>query len=337
MTLSDWLSDTIESIQQDGVRGSMDALYELYLGIWRRIGQLYNYGEPIYERDWDVLIVLDACRSDLMAAVASGYEFTSATSTHSVASTSAEWMAKNFEPEEYRQAVERTAYVTGNPFTDEICFSHQCPDCGVARKRVSGTDCDGCESGAAPTRVPDHDFQILDEVWQYGWDDDLGTIPPDPITDRAISTWRNESPDQMIVHYMQPHHPFVGSEIQTSLSPEGFGEMGRESVWNLLRRGEVSKEAVWRDYVKNLEYVLDDVSRLLNNIDADRVVLTADHGNAMGELGLYGHYRDVPLGAMKRVPWCETSASNIQDYSPETTERENDDDVKERLKDLGYM
>jgi hypothetical protein len=337
MTFADWLSDTAEKVRRDGVKGCRDALYELYLGAWRRFGQLYNYGDPIYQDDWDILIILDACRADLMKEVASEYQFVSADAKNSIASTSAEWMQKNFQAEVYADAVAETAYITGNPFTDEVCFDHLCPTCGHDRERVPSAACDECGSTDSPERVPDHGFALLEEVWQYDWDDDLGTIPPGPLTDRAIEVWRDEIADRMIVHYMQPHHPFIGSDIHTSLSPEGFGEMGRESVWNLLRRGEVSKQDVWHDYANNLEYVLKDVSRLLRNVNADCVVLTADHGNAMGEYGLYGHYQDVPLKAMKRVPWCETSATNIKKYEPETAEETNVGDVEKRLRDLGYM
>jgi len=50
---------------------------------------------------------------------------------------------------------------------------------------------------------------VLDEVWTYAWDNELNTIPARPITDRAISTWRQEDVNKMIVHYMQPHVPFI--------------------------------------------------------------------------------------------------------------------------------
>lgn len=339
MTFEEWLSETQATVREDGLHGLKDALYQLYLGMWRRIGRVYNYGIPIYEREWDVLIVLDACRADLMASVADKCKFASCETVDSVASTSAEWMEKNFNPRKYHDELRKTAYVTGNPFTDEVFFRHECPDCGTVRGRVPGERCSDCGSNRNPERIADHEFYSLEEVWQHAWDDGLGTIPPTPLTDRAIMTWRNESPERMIVHYMQPHHPFVDSSIQTSLSPDGFGEMGRESVWNLLREGAVDRDRVWKDYQANLEYVLEDVSRLLENIDAAQVVITADHGNSVGEWGLYGHYRNVPHAGMKHVPWCETSAENVRkDKLERPSERETDSqDVQSRLEDLGYL
>lgn len=338
MTFVEWLFDTTKNVRNDGTAGLKESLYQLYLGVWRRLGRIYNYGTPIYERDWNVLIVLDACRYDLMAEVTSEYDFVSTETTSSVASTSAEWLEKNFKSTEHRTDVRGTAYITGNPFTDEVFFRQECPECGATRKRTPGKDCKACGTSQEPTRVPDHEFQILDEVWQYGWDEELGTIPPTSITNRAIATWRNESVNQMVVHYMQPHHPFIDSDIQTSLSPKGFGEMGRESVWDLLRAGKVDRDRVWEDYRTNLEYALNDVSRLLENIDADQVVITADHGNSVGEWGLYGHYRNVPLPEMKRVPWCVTRAENIHnDEIKEPVQPEDNCHVEKRLEDLGYL
>lgn len=338
MTFVEWVTQTVQNIRRKPWQGTKESLYQLYLGLWRRVGQLYNFGTPIYGEEWDILVVLDACRADLMSEVAAEYEFLDGRATNSVASTSSEWMYKNFDTKLYLESIRETAYITGNPFTDEVFFRHQCPACGAGRSRVAGEQCTDCGNDQTPERVADHEFPILEEIWRYAWDDALGTIPPEPLTDRAIDVWRDASPSRMIVHYMQPHHPFVGGDIDTHLDPEGFGEMGRESVWDLLRNDEVEGDDVWRDYVSNLQFVLDDVARLLKNVDADRVVITADHGNAMGEWFLYGHYNNVPLSAMKRVPWCVTTAENQECSDPDPIDRAIEtEDVEERLSDLGYL
>lgn len=338
MTFTEWVRDTHDRISEDGFAGVRESAYQLYLGTWRRAGRFYNYGLPVYERNWDLLVVLDACRADLLAEVVNEYDFLNDESVFAAASTSAEWMEKCFLPEPYHNEVHRTSYVSGNPFTDEVFFEHRCPDCGAERSRKPGEACAECGVGADPERVPTHEFASLEEVWQTGWDDNLGTIPASTITNHTIEACRNGSGDRVIAHYMQPHHPFVGSDIETSLHPSGFGEMGRESVWDQLRAGHVDRDQVWRDYRENLRYVLDEVERLLRNVDAERVVITADHGNAVGELGLYGHYRDVPLPSMKRVPWCVTEAENTEGYQPdiEQSDRSIDADVEQRLKELGY-
>jgi hypothetical protein len=43
--------------------------------------------------------------------------------------------------------------------------------------------------------VVDHSkFKLVDEVWKYAWNNEVGTIQPDPITDRAIDVSRNQRP-----------------------------------------------------------------------------------------------------------------------------------------------
>ncbi|PSP48877.1 hypothetical protein BRC67_12005, partial [Halobacteriales archaeon QH_3_68_24] len=42
-------------------------------------------------------------------------------------------------------------------------------------------------------------------------------------------------------------------------------------------------------YLDNLRIVLDEVAVLLENIDADTVAITTDHGEAFGERNFYRH------------------------------------------------
>jgi hypothetical protein len=130
----------------------------------------------------------------------------------------------------------------------------------------------------------------------------------------------------MIVHYMQPHYPMV---------PEPF-EVD-EKVWNLLRDGEIGHDEVWRRYRDNLRYVLDELPKLLRNVEAENVVITADHGNLVGELGLYGHFGRVPHPNLRKVPWASTTATDTSTYTPDLEPECSAGDVKERLQDLGYL
>jgi len=304
MTLADWIEETSERFREQPPReAAADSAYRFYVGALRRLSAVYDLGVNVMDREWDVLLVLDACRSDLTRAVADEYEFVSTESVWSVGSSSPEWMWKTFD-ETYADALAGTAYVTGNPFSTE--------------------------------QVDASFLSHLEEVWQYGWDDDLGTIPPRPLTDAAIRHYRQRSPDRMIVHYMQPHYPFIDNPLAGGMDLSNFGDAGTETAWDRLRKGEVTYEAVWDGYEENLRTVLDDVNLLLESIDAERVVITADHGNSMGEKGLYGHAIGVPVAEQRAVPWCVTSANDTSGYTPETPEREVGADVESRLEDLGY-
>jgi hypothetical protein len=259
----------------------------------------------IYDEHWELLVVLDACRADLWAQVSPEHDrFGPAQTRTSVGATSTEWLAGTFD-DLPADVLANTAYVTGNPYTDEYLDA---------------------------TR-----FARLDEVWRYAWDDDLGTVPARPLTDRAIAAGREGSHDRLIVHYMQPHFPCVPHpESGDGIALDRFGEEPI-SIWEELRFGQRDVEDVWELYRENLRYVLDEVALLFENVDAETAVVTADHGNAVGEYGLYGHVAGVSLPCLREVPWYVTTASDDGTHDPAEYETERaSGDVTDRLKALGY-
>ena len=91
---------------------------------------------------------------------------------------------------EYYKELSRTAYITGNPYSDSKC-----------------TECD---------------FGLLNEVWRYAWNDELGTVPADSITDRAVAVGREGEFDQLIIQYMQPHFPSIPEPTAEGINSEAF-------------------------------------------------------------------------------------------------------------------
>ncbi|GCF13188.1 hypothetical protein Harman_11230 [Haloarcula mannanilytica] len=260
----------------------MSRLETAYLRALQAVGRRLDYGTNVFDREWDVLVVLDACRADALEAVVPAFDFLNGVdSLRSVGSSSSEWLENTFlgHPE-----TARTVMVTGNTWTDRYL------------------DADA--------------FAALDEVWKYAWDDDLGTVPAAAITDRAIAHARERDPERLVAHYMQPHHPFVPDPVA---GDDGLARTGSHSntgnPWVLLRRGEVSVERVRRAYRANLRHVLSEVATLLENVDG-RVAITADHGNLFGEWGLYGHPMETPVPALLAVPWAETWGTDRETRSP---------------------
>jgi arylsulfatase A-like enzyme len=158
------------------------------------------------------------------------------------------------------------------------------------------------------------------------------------MTDRAIEVGRDHDPERMVVHYLQPHHPFIPDpELDPGQSIENFNEEAWDDIWDRLRHGEVSKERVWNAYRENLRYVLADVELLLENVDAETVVITSDHGNAFGEWGIYGHPNGSLHPAVKHVPWAVTNAADTGEYDPDVERESSEASVEERLDGLGYL
>ncbi|WP_339104662.1 hypothetical protein [Haloterrigena salinisoli] len=335
----------------------------------------------VWDREWDVCCVLDGCRLDLMReAAAAGHETLpgpdGVDSLWSVGSQSAEWMDRTFAPA-HRAEMDRTAYVTGNPFS-----SQSCEHILVTSDEV--------------LPLSDADFGVFHEAWRDDWvDDDISTIPPESLTDAAVAIWRRREElgvDRVLVHYMQPHAPFRsqpewffgsadiehwgqftdGGDVEgddadldlEDLTPEerealeAFAEADDDEgstndPWLRVRDGDLSVEAVWRAYRDNLEWVLDDVARLLENCDG-RVAMTSDHGNALGEFGVWSHPPGTPVPAVRRVPWvvrdgvdrgtCDPALPDAISEGGDrdgaggraSDERDGDDDVESRLEALGY-
>jgi hypothetical protein len=115
------------------------------------------------------------------------------------------------------------------------------------------------------------------------------------------------------------------------------------TIWEELEDGEVNEQVVQSEYKHNLRTVLEDVELLLNNIDSERAVITTDHGNALGEHGIYGHQGNFPIDCLVEVPWYETSAQDERSHIPsdgmehKDTNSIDSEQIKSRLSDLGYL
>ena len=291
------------------LRGAgLGAVREFLSRSYRRYGRSLQ-PDPVFGADWDLLVVLDACRADLWAEVVGpDSELPVGTTRMSPGSTSTEWLAATFG-EAPPERLSSTGYVTANPY--------------------SADHVDGGSLGH------------LREVWRDAWDDDLGTVRPRAVTDAAIAAGRGCDLDRLVVHYMQPHFPSIVDDSDDGVELDAFGDVPL-SVWEDLRFGRRSHDEVWRAYRANLRAVLSDVRLLLSNVDAARAVITADYGNAVGERGLYGHAGGLALRPLREVPWAATTATDSRTYGPPSTaadaaEQETvSPEVSARLERLGY-
>jgi len=306
MSFLDWVRESRAAVAEQGLRdGAGQSARRFYYGALRNAEQRLagaglNVGTNLLDAEWDLLVVIDGCRYDLMAEVAPGRGWLSdPVPFTSVAGGSLSWMHRTFTPD---RELGGLGYVTANPFSDRALSAGR--------------------------------FGLLDEVWRYAWDETAGTVPAPAVTEAAVDSMRRTEHDRYAVHYMQPHHPFVPDQLAAGINRENPVDHDR-TVWEKLADGELDRERVWSGYRANLEYVLDAVETLCQNADADTVAVTADHGNAVGEWGVYGH-GDYPIPVLRRVPWVTTTASDDQTLDPDVDRRGVDEDVTGKLRDLGY-
>lgn len=278
--------------------------------VWVRLLQKYfqargHDGVDIMDRDWDNLLILDACRYDLFEEV-----FPHDGKLDNIVSRGSDtpdFLESNFVGRSFHD----TVYISANPQTEHI---------GIG-------DC----------------FHAYVRLWESDWDEDSHTILPEVVADRAIETAEQYPDKRLIVHLVQPHYPFLGETgkqiAHRTITGDGIIEddRGYESVWRRLEAGEIDEETVWKAYRENLEIAIPAVQRLAKNL-AGKTVITSDHGNSFGRLGIYGHPGRCYLQCLTLVPWLELDTENRKQITSDPPQERvaPDTDVTERLQDLGY-
>lgn len=223
--------------------------------------------------DWSLLIVLDCCRYDYFA------RFNTVPGILdrfiSPAAGTIEWVQSCF-PDLYPEIT----YISANPYIASY------------------------PNKVHSYRGSDHFGEIVD-AWNFGWDEKLQTVPPHKVTEAALSYSKSR---KVIAHYIQPHSPYIGNPSfpESSLAYARIENLGRGTLLRLpnirdvIRAGE--KERLIQAYIGNVKLVLAEAAKLANSWHG-KVVITADHGEAFGEQGVYAHGVRIP--ETTNVPWLE--------------------------------
>ncbi|WP_160133609.1 hypothetical protein [Halococcus salsus] len=295
-------------------------------------------GTNVFSRDWDLLIVMDACRVDALRMVADEYSFVNDVDRMcSVGGSTPEWVASTFR-EPYLEKIRDTAYVTANAYADFI-FEY-----GMDKSRWTATNGpeDHLFAGDWSDTLRKHDLGYYERAHRYEPQegDGLprhvnGSTPPGYVTDRGISVGRNTDCDRMILHYIQPHVGWVAKTLE-----EGRDQYLYESDASAYLMQGGSREVAFGAYLDELRYVLDSIEVLLDNIDAEKVAITADHGEAFGEYLRYDHHVGSLDPQVRFVPWAETTATDSRNYEPRfasADEATSEEGMAEQLAALGYV
>lgn len=237
----------------------------------------------ITERNWHNLIVLDACRFDVFAQL--NRIPGKLIKIVSPGSRTEEWLVANFSGKKMDDVV----YVSANPYGSNFELS-----------QIFG----------------ENPFYKVVEVWRHGWSDKLGTVHPFAVNTAAKVNLRKHPEKRFIIHYIQPHFPFIGkyrvwnvgwSDVRRTVvqkNPERLIPRGYD-VWRAFQDGLLDRTSVWRAYISNLELVLSYVGKLLPHLTGTTCI-TSDHGDVFGKFGVfYSHPGGTPLPELIEVPWFE--------------------------------
>ena len=305
----------------------------------------------VMDRDWDILIVLDACRYDFFSRLYSDYFVGRLSRGFSVGGATLEWCINSF-----RDFYPDVVYVSGNPYLNS----------NVEMAGFSASE---------------HFHRVID-VWKYGWDDKLGTVPPETVSRAALDVFNRFPDKRFIIHYLQPHEPYLSlnfyvkgipnpsPDVKSSVDDltgslgyrvaqlvmhrlekhfikSRFVKLWRSRLvkysWRLLEflnlppatpmdavRRTYGAAAVKLAYRENLKIVLDWVARLsalIKKSDPSKnIVITSDHGELLGEDGFYGHLYGGRSLHLLEIPWFQlddvnpiflsnTSTSVLKGYS----------------------
>lgn len=274
----------------------------------------------LMEEDWDVLIILDACRYDFFEEMYDEYLNGRLEKKRSLGSSTPEWLVKNF-PGRYS-----ITYISTVPF--------------INSKGIGLGETGSADAKRYSWTATEHFEKIID-VWLDGWDEKLGLVPPQEVNEAYFSI----DPDgRTIIHYHQPHGPFISyrkenpkcttrqarrakleqggkkyflNRFRGWIGPRVERMVGSKNVWRLRKflDGEPidNYEELWRKgrlneieefYRDNLEIALRATSALTDKLEG-KVVVTSDHGEALGEEGFYAHFGGYHIPSLIEVPWLE--------------------------------
>jgi len=268
-------------------------------------------GVDIFAEDWDNLLILDACRHDMFTEYA---DFPGELDSRiSRSSSTREFLKANLQGRDLLN----TVYVTANP----QLYRHR--------------------------DWLDVQFHDVRHVWQHeGWDDEYQTVLPETTTEHALEAAADYPNKRLVVHYIQPHYPFLVDGDQPFDNSQAFLKPDEAGSWNQIMSGDlsVSREEVWQAYVQTLERALPAVEDAIERLDG-KTVVTSDHGNMVGErarpfpIREWGHPRGMYTEELVNVPWLIVDGARREIVSGDAVENEiavSDEVVEGRLKDLGY-
>jgi hypothetical protein len=255
----------------------------------------------VISKDWDNLIVLDACRYDTFNQqndIQGNLE-----KRISVASNTNQFFKHNFSGRELHD----TIYVTANPTAIGILKNED------------------------PVF---HDvITVLDGYLSP-------TIHPKNVTEKAIKAQKKYDDKNFIIHYLQPHAPFIGPTAKKL--QEYLGEPIQPVHYN---DGGISESDLWTAYNETLDITLDSVENLLAETPG-KTAITADHGELfrerVGPFGteLNGHPEKIKCSGLREVPWLVIDNGDrisTEAEQPKIRQTPDDDTIKEHMEHLGYL
>lgn len=166
----------------------------------------------------------------------------------------------------------------------------------------------------------------IDNVWDSCYDPEYYTTDPSCMAKTVAAKLRVQHSlfgdvGHVVAHFFQPHMPPArGAWLPPEYVPpkrirkkEGRppADPPDAPFWTQVYQGRIPPNHAVRAYFSNARVgIRNGLIPLLKDVAHyfDRIVITADHGNCLGEYGVWGHpprVRDELWASLRLVPWVE--------------------------------
>jgi len=277
----------------------------------------------IWSTNWKYLIILDACRYDYFERVYKDYSTLRLGKLKKVlspGSSTTEWLEKIFQGRECKD----TVYISANPYINSKGLSYRGFDPKPIASRfykvidVWDWGWDERLSTVHPREVnkavlvasrlyPNKRLIIhyIQPHFPY-----LSLAREGIITEvLKIKIYKERGP--VATRFMDKVRGFIRWKIFWKLLGErgsklAFKLVGKPLDYNELIARRLGVEGLRGAYEENLKLVLSYVGKLTSHLKRrGLVVITADHGELLGERGLFGHPSGMREPELVEVPWLE--------------------------------
>ncbi|MFW9827320.1 MAG: hypothetical protein ACFFEY_07015 [Candidatus Thorarchaeota archaeon] len=250
-----------------------------------------NNGFYIFNEVWDNMIILDACRYDIFEEQYKERRMNGTLQKKiSRGSHTTTFLIENFIKSNYDDIL----YITSNPYVDKL--------------------------------IRDKVFKII-SVWKEGWSKKHHTVLPKTMYEYSVNAIINNPDKRLIIHFMQPHYPYIGYTIGRNASNNlkrsisGKPPKKKDSRKKNKRNTDlfsyycldlytiIKRNTHFKLYKNNLKLALPYVEKLIDLLPG-KTIVTADHGEAIGDIfhplfpiRIYGHDKYLRIPILTQVPW----------------------------------
>ena len=267
----------------------------------------------LMNEQWDIAILLDACRYDVFKEVYKKHLPLGTLEKKLGASDTLDWLHSVFEG----NGVTDVMYVSAHPGINGV---------GVPWGRFNASE---------------HFYKVCD-AWLSAWNWNVGTSLPYEVAEVAVQAMSEHPGKKTIVHFMQPHFPYrqapcpsTYSDLNSTRNNLKLGILLEKLLRKLMSSLELDfsklrttywktkkilslsfledlNEIYWRNYAiedlksfyrDNLEWVLESVAGIIEKFGEARIIITSDHGEAFGENGEFFHVYKTRNPVVRYVPF----------------------------------